>query len=319
MKFGKGLVAGVLALGMVFGVGSSVSPVDAMNQKPDDGKAGAEKGQVYDVYLHGVLGTQNSLSTMIRSTTGAKLKGSSQSYGLKYSGQFGTFICKQGNSIFTSYFAKDKEVQKRRAYDVIFVNNINSVKSQYEYIKRVVDNLTAHGARVNLIGHSMGGLSATSYVTHYESKYTTPRVNKLITIGSPITGSSTANSLDLLTVAPSSSLVFGLGKQFGYIPTYARDDLKVGSKAIKDIFSDDKKINPKIKVYSIYGGNKNSNNPKGYEDFADGVVSKPSATALKYRVSPKNYKSYYAEGVDHVSLMSSKKVAKKVSEWINEK
>lgn len=319
----KSLISGVMACAVLLGVGSSLHPVGAVNQQPDTGKKGSESGKVVDVYLHGVLGTSSSLSTMIRNTTGAKKSGESVRFGLKYSGQKATYVCVDNTIYIDTYKVSSSESVKRKAYDVVFSDNTGTIDKQVKYIKTIVDNLSSKGARVNLIGHSMGGLSATSYATKYDSKLTTPKVNKLITIGSPLLGSSKADvaeffaatqGVSIINLNPFS-LIYNVSTTFGIRPKFALDDLKYNSDAVKSVFSNGKTVSSKTKVYSVYGGTY-SKVSKKYSDASDKVVSKDSALYLKKKVKASNFSSYYAKGVSHTSLMNDKAVASKVSSWI---
>ena len=316
----KSLVSGVLATAMLLGVGSSLNHVGAVKLDDGVGGKGSETGQVIDLYVHGILGDSSSLSTMIRTTTGAKKKGKSYTHNLKYSGQKATFLCMDTYITKIKYPFNEESKTKRKAYDVIFADNTGTIDKQVKYLKTITEALSSHGAKVNIIGHSMGGLSATSYAVKYDSILTNPRINKLVTIGSPINGAPLANGfstvfnvVDGVGLPLQASLIRNIVISLNRSSSFAVRDLQVGSEATKSIFSNGKRMNKKIKVYSVYGGVVTTT---GYKDYSDGVVPKPSALYLKDKVKPSNFKSYYAEGVEHTDLMHSGKVASKVAEWL---
>lgn len=72
---------------------------------------------------------------------------------------------------------------------VIFENNRASMEDNAQWLSAVLDHMKKHYYidSVNLVGHSMGGLVAVKYLESYHGD-TQPKVEKLITIGSPFGG-----------------------------------------------------------------------------------------------------------------------------------
>lgn len=73
---------------------------------------------------------------------------------------------------------------------VIFENNRASFRDTSRWLSTVLSHMkeTYHIDKVNLVGHSMGGLVALKSIQEYQDQKQYPRVAKLITIGSPFDG-----------------------------------------------------------------------------------------------------------------------------------
>lgn len=70
---------------------------------------------------------------------------------------------------------------------VIFENNISHEWNQAEWIKNCLVFLQTKEniSKVNIVGHSMGGVSALRYLLTYSEEKNLPKVEKFIAIGSP--------------------------------------------------------------------------------------------------------------------------------------
>ncbi|MFH7818893.1 alpha/beta fold hydrolase [Neobacillus thermocopriae] len=130
---------------------------------------------------------------------------------------------------------------------VIFINRNASFENQLVWIKFVVREVAdIYGAdAINLVGHSMGGVIATKYVLETNEDTSLPKVEKLVTLASPIKGwiYFTWNNPAAIDLQPTSAAIQKLQSQ-------------------KDKFPQD------VKVFSAYG-------------FEDDVVSSESATGLQ--------------------------------------
>ncbi|WP_414839772.1 alpha/beta fold hydrolase [Carnobacterium sp. TMP28] len=70
---------------------------------------------------------------------------------------------------------------------VLFVENKDNEWNQADWIKAVLVHLktTYQIAEVNLVGHSMGGVSSFRYAVAYGNEQTQPRIKRLVAIGAP--------------------------------------------------------------------------------------------------------------------------------------
>ncbi|WP_416207849.1 alpha/beta fold hydrolase [Enterococcus sp. HY326] len=70
---------------------------------------------------------------------------------------------------------------------VLFADNKNNEWNQAEWVKDVLEYLqtTYNVQAVNIVGHSMGGVSAFRYLTAYGYDTTLPKVTKFVGIGAP--------------------------------------------------------------------------------------------------------------------------------------
>ncbi|MFL2104111.1 alpha/beta fold hydrolase [Desemzia sp. FAM 23991] len=87
---------------------------------------------------------------------------------------------------------------------VLFADNKNSELNQAEWIKAVLSylNQTYQIEEVNLVGHSMGGVSSFRYLITYGKDDSLPVVNKFIAIGAPFNNFVSGNeeqSVDALS------------------------------------------------------------------------------------------------------------------------
>lgn len=87
---------------------------------------------------------------------------------------------------------------------VLFADNENNEWNQADWVKAVLSylNNTYQIDEVNIVGHSMGGVSSFRYLVTYGSDESLPKVNKFVAIGAPfndfVTGNE-AQGLDTLT------------------------------------------------------------------------------------------------------------------------
>lgn len=83
---------------------------------------------------------------------------------------------------------------------VLFADNKNNEWNQADWIKAVLSYLkeTHQIDEVNLVGHSMGGVSSFRYLVTYGNEDTLPTVNKFIAIGAPFNDFVTGNETQTL-------------------------------------------------------------------------------------------------------------------------
>jgi uncharacterized alpha/beta hydrolase family protein len=115
---------------------------------------------------------------------------------------------------------------------IIFPLNQHTFKQQVMWLKRAIKELQTeyNFDTINIVGHSMGGVIGTKYIEDTYGSEEFPRVDKLITLDSPINGSAVA-------------------KRFKYIFT-SNKELSIGSKAIKQLYENKEMFDPRTQVVS---------------------------------------------------------------------
>lgn len=153
------------------------------------------KSDVPTVFIHGYGGTINSFGGMIqRLTTDGKTKKE-------------VLITVQPDGTLQV----DDQLSKRKdnpSIQVLFVANKDNEWNQTEWIYGVLKYLKQQGVdQVNLVGHSMGGVSSLRYLTTYGQPNDAPTIKKFVSIGAPFndfTDTANEQSVDeLLQNGPS--------------------------------------------------------------------------------------------------------------------
>ena len=132
-----------------------------------------KKSAVPTVFIHGYGGTINSFGGMIqrlsseRKTTKEMLITVQSDSSLKVDGEL----------------SKKKD---NPSIQVLFTANKDTEWNQTEWIYTVLKYLKQQGVeQVNLVGHSMGGVSSLRYLTTYGQPNDASTINKFISIGAP--------------------------------------------------------------------------------------------------------------------------------------
>ncbi|WP_079525508.1 alpha/beta fold hydrolase [Halobacillus hunanensis] len=166
---------------------------------------------------------------------------------------------------------------------ILFENDRASLKDQTHWLKKVMHTLKVdHGVeQVNLVGHSMGGLAATSFLLNNQQG-NFPSVNKLVAVGSPFLG-----------IKQESYFAANTGA--------ATVDLKAESHALTNMIKNKENINSKVSVLAI-AGVINPEAPPAKQ--WDGLVSKQSALGLSRIIPPVNYQEriFFNETATHSGL-----------------
>lgn len=175
---------------------------------------------------------------------------------------------------------------------VLFEHNRASLADQTVWLQRIMAALqkTYEIKQVNLIGHSMGGLTSANYLLHNEgNKY--PAVKHLVVIGSPFKGIHQKSYFDVNTGA-------------------ATVDLQPSSAALKNMIHKKNHFDEHVSVLSIAGVINN-------ED-TDGLVSRASAHGIKDIVPASNYQeeTFYDTNATHSGLHEHTDVDKKVAAFL---
>lgn len=315
MLKGKKLVAGVMTFAMLLGIGSSLSPVDAVVQKPDTGKT----KRVVNIYLHGLNGSSYSLSTLTSTISGISIAKATEAVRLSrigettteddikvkkqkylYAGQEKTFYFSYNKKKkrIASYFANNDEYKnnsKEKGIQLVFIENDLSLDTQLKFLDRVIKENVRKDTQVNLIGHSMGGLLAVVYAKNhqdYKTSTSEPKINKIVTVASPLQGVGYKKLNSLYS---------------GYTGTEAYRDLLDGSGALKKLYSSKRLLNKNIKVYSIVGG--------GELFFSD-----ENALSLKNYTKRDgfSFKGRVIGNSNHFQIMHDKEAMKSVKEFLKD-
>lgn len=129
------------------------------------------------VFVHGYKGTFNSFANMLK-------RFEDQDWGKKV---LVYHISKKGKIRVTH----SGDIDASPAYiQVVFEDNRASFEDTSEWLSKVLAHLKKNynAKSINLVGHSMGGVVSLKYIEDYQDENKYPRINKLITLGSPFDG-----------------------------------------------------------------------------------------------------------------------------------
>jgi Predicted acetyltransferases and hydrolases with the alpha/beta hydrolase fold len=84
-----------------------------------------------------------------------------------------------------------KQISSHPVGEVRYITLKGSFQSIEVYSKQIQDEITKHhaGRKIQLVGHSMGGLVATHAAHALSQQAESPKVHKIVTIGTPFKGS----------------------------------------------------------------------------------------------------------------------------------
>lgn len=125
------------------------------------------------VYFHGYSGTINSFGGMIHRLQAKGLTKKEMIITVQPDGTLQT----QG---------KLEKKKDNPSIQVLFADNQNNEWNQTDWIYDVMRYLKKSGIeQINVVGHSMGGVSSLRYLVTYGQPQDAPKIKKMITIGSP--------------------------------------------------------------------------------------------------------------------------------------
>ncbi|MED1420840.1 alpha/beta fold hydrolase [Bacillus smithii] len=220
------------------------------------------------IFVHGYKGTYNSFNGMLNR--------------FEYNYHWGhrVLICKvakNGHVFVNGHIPNDSH---RMFIQVVFENNRASFQDTSHWLSEVMLLLKERYGieNVNIVGHSMGGIISTKFLLDHGNQLRYPKVEKLVTIGSPFLG-----------IDQSSYFKVNSGP--------AALDLKPGSKALQDLWRKSNHFPPDVKVLAIAG--------KG-----DQVVNISSALSIRRMVPRHNYQDKIVQNVQvtHSGLHESTEV-----------
>ncbi len=170
------IVAGLTVL-LLVGCGSKQTKevektqASALTQKKDD--TAFKKSTVPTVFIHGYGGTINSFGGMIQRLSSER----------KTTKEMLITVQSDGSLKVDGDLSKKKD---NPSIQVLFTANKDTEWNQTEWIYTVLKYLKQQGVeQVNLVGHSMGGVSSLRYLTTYGQPNDASTINKFISIGAP--------------------------------------------------------------------------------------------------------------------------------------
>lgn len=176
---------------------------------------------------------------------------------------------------------------------VIFQENRAGINQQTEWIQNILHRL--HNVysieKINLVGHSMGGLTATNFILTNPDRTLFPSIEKLVVIGSPFKGIDQAN---YFLVNSGDAAV----------------DLKTQSSALEELIENKQYFNSQVPVLAIAGVIN--------ETDTDGLVSLSSALGIEDIVQESQMQKeiFYDETATHSGLHEHKGVDNVVAEFL---
>ena len=142
------------------------------------------------LFIHGYGGTEGSFSGMLS-------RFETSGWGKK---RLTVTVQPDGSVLDTGTWDEQSE---NPLIQVLFADNKNNEWNQADWVKAVLSylNHTYQIDEVNIVGHSMGGVSSFRYLVTYGKDESLPTVNKFVAIGAPFNDFVTGNeeqSLDAL-------------------------------------------------------------------------------------------------------------------------
>ncbi|MDT2639280.1 alpha/beta fold hydrolase [Enterococcus dongliensis] len=234
------------------------------------------------VFIHGYGGTINSFGGMIQRLTDEG----------KTKRELVITVQADGSLQVEGQLSKQKN---NSSIQVLFAANKDNEWNQTEWIYAVLKYLKQQGIeQINLVGHSMGGVSSLRYLTTYGQPGDAPAINKFIAIGAPFNDfTDTANEQsieELLQNGPASQA----SRYLDY------------SNGIENIPN-------KLPILLLAG-------KLSEETTSDGTVSLSSALApyslLKNQGNPIEYQIFTGTDAQHSQLHENLKVDQAVADFL---
>lgn len=248
----------------------------------DEKKLAAEQSPIVPtLFLHGYKGSERSFSTMLS-------RMENQQWGEK------ALVCRVSKNGRISLKGILPENTDNPFIQVIFENNRARISDQTKWLQSVMKILKDryNVQEINLVGHSMGGLTLTSYLETTNGHEAYPKALKLVTIGSPFKGIDQENYFD---------------RNYGA----ALEDLKVGSSALNLLRTNKDFFPSNLPVLSIVGV---ITDPL----TGDGLVSQESALANGNIVKYDQFKGIILKDpkATHFGLHEHKRVDQLIAEFL---
>lgn len=188
------------------------------------------------VFVHGYKGTYNTFGPLIRR------------FEKKY--RWGKKAAIYYISSSSEIHVKDlKNIKHENTFiQVIFENNRASFEDYTTWLSLVIEDLNNKYQHVtfNLVGHSMGGITAIKYLEDYQNSRKFPRIEKLILLGSPFDGVYSKEYFEIhkapaATDLKHNSTALQLLRNNSYKIPKSIDVLSIGSTG--DVIAEPKSVN----------------------------------------------------------------------------
>lgn len=240
-----------------------------------------KKSAVPTLFIHGYSGTKNSFGGMLQRLETSNLAKK----------ELIMTVSKEGSITTTGTLSGKKD---NPMIQVIFQDNKNTEWSQSEWLYNCLADLKKMGVEaVNLVGHSMGGVSGLRYMMSYPNDPSQPEILKFVAIGAPFNDfldtSSNQDMADLLKNGPTE------------VSSRYQDYQKLAANLAK---------NTKI---LLLAGQLDENT------FNDEMVPTTSALAVNALLKQTNSVTtqiFYGPNAQHSQLHENKEVDKKVSDFL---
>lgn len=162
-------------------VGSSTSEASLSSSESSDPLT-TKQTSVPTLFIHGYGGTEGSFNGMLS-------RFEANGHGKKIL----TVTVQPDGSVSDNGTWEDQS--EKPMIQVLFADNKNNEWNQADWVKSVLSYLssTYQIEEVNIVGHSMGGVSSFRYLITYGSDESLPKVNKFVAIGAPFNDFVTGN------------------------------------------------------------------------------------------------------------------------------
>ncbi|MGY3704350.1 alpha/beta fold hydrolase [Vagococcus martis] len=258
---------------------NSVKPLSSEEKEVD-----VAYSDVPTIFLHGAGGGKHSLGGMLTRFTNQEVAQKSLVLTVSKDG-----VVSENKALKGGHFSKDNPMVQ-----VLFEDNRNNEWEQAAWIKAVLVFLQENYQvkTVNLVGHSMGGISEFRYLLQDGKNTTLPKVNKLVAIGSPFN--------EFLDTFDSQSL----------------DDLLITGPSQRSerfiLYENELDGMPKDVDVLLIAGKLSEN------DLSDKVVPLSSALSVNMMLmnNGNNVEHVIITGADHSGLHENKEVDEKVSHFL---
>ncbi|HLS52507.1 MAG TPA: alpha/beta hydrolase [Tissierellaceae bacterium] len=240
-------------------------------------KTSSSKGKKVTVFVHGYLGNYQSFAPLLSRFEGQ----------YKWGEKVGIYYVFPNNQL--KYVPVKTSSSGQDLIQVVFPDNKGSFHDYANWLSLLMRDLKQKDPRAsfNLVGHSMGGIACIKYLQDFSNRKSFPRVEKVVTLGSPFAGISDDEYF----------------KQHGL--NRATLDLRSGSEAFKSLRQNREKIPYHTDILNI-------------GSLGDQVASPASVQALNQLVHVKNIENYIIQrqGVSHSGLHEDEEVDQLISAFL---
>ncbi|GMC01528.1 alpha/beta fold hydrolase [Enterococcus thailandicus] len=250
-KINPALIISLLLLGLVIMAGcqrtndKSSSNASTQTEQTTQTSDASKKSTTPTLFFHGYSGTVNSFKGMLQRLEETQL--AKQSLQLT--------VSPDGTVQATGKLSQQAE---NPMIQVLFTDNVNNEWNQTEWIKNCLTYLqTTYGVeKVNVVGHSMGGVSALRYLVTYGQETSLPQVEKFVAIGAPF-NDFTDDSAQTLTderangPAVTSSRYQDYQQMIDNVPTQTKVLLIAGQLSQTDLSDGTVPLNSALAVFAL--------------------------------------------------------------------